>query len=132
MTIESKLDALTAAINNLAAAYAGKHTAVAVPAPVAPVQQPAAPPVALAPAPAMPPPPAFTMPTAASAPTAPAVPFSDAKGLLGYVMESYKTLGPAKGANIQNVLTGLGVANINDVKPEMYPALFAGVEALKQ
>jgi len=133
MTIESKLDALTAAINNLAAAYAGKQQinvpTVAAPAPV---QQPAAPVVALAPAaPAMPPPPVFAMPVAAPAPAAPGAPFTDAKGLLGYVMESYKVMGPAKGAQIQTVLTGLGVANINDIKPEQYAALFAAVEALK-
>jgi hypothetical protein len=46
-------------------------------------------------------------------------------------MSSYKTLGPQKGAQIQNVLTGMGYANINDVKPEHYGQLFAGVEALK-
>jgi len=32
---------------------------------------------------------------------------------------------------IQNVLTGMGYQNINDVKPEHYATLFAGVEALK-
>ena len=132
MTIESKLDALTLAINNLAAAFAGKQSA---PAPVAaapaPVQQPIAPPVATAPAPTMPPPPVFAMPAAPAPAAAPTAPFSDAKGLLSYVMASYTALGAAKGAQIQNVLTSLGVANINDVKPEQYAALFAGVEALK-
>jgi hypothetical protein len=58
-------------------------------------------------------------------------PFSDGKGLIDYVMASYKTLGPQKGAEIQNVLTALGHQNINDVKPEQYGALFQGVEALK-
>ena len=133
MTIEAKLDALTAAINNLAAAYGNKQASAPVihGVPAIPVQQPAAPPVAAAPA--MPPMPVFTMPTAqtAPAPTAPTVPFTDAKGLLGYVMESYKAMGPAKGAGIQGVLTSLGVANINEVKPEQYVAFHAGVEALK-
>jgi hypothetical protein len=46
-------------------------------------------------------------------------------------MSSYKALGPQKGAQIQNVLTTLGYQNINDIKPEHYGALFAGVEALK-
>ena len=138
MTIESKLDALTAAINNLAAAYAGKQSITPAAAAQtahyqpAPVQQPVAPMVALVPAaPAMPPPPVFAMPVAAPTPAAPGAPFTDAKGLLGYVMESYKVMGPAKGAQIQTVLTGLGVANINDIKPEQYAALFAAVEALK-
>jgi hypothetical protein len=46
-------------------------------------------------------------------------------------MASYKALGPQKGAMIQGVLTQLGYANINDVKPEHYGQLFAGIEALK-
>lgn len=46
-------------------------------------------------------------------------------------MGAYKALGPQKGAMIQNVLVGLGYQNINDVKPEHYGALFAGVEQLK-
>ncbi len=78
----------------------------------------------------MPPPPTF-QPVAAPAPVAAAAPFSDPKGLIDYVMSSYKALGAQKGAQIQQVLTGLGYQNINDVKPEHYGALFAGVEALK-
>ena len=46
-------------------------------------------------------------------------------------MNSYKALGPQKGAQIQTVLTSMGYGNINDVKPEHYGALFTGVEALK-
>jgi hypothetical protein len=58
-------------------------------------------------------------------------PFSDGKGLIDYVMTAYKALGATKGAQIQNVLTGMGYQNINDVKPEHYAQLFTGVEALK-
>jgi hypothetical protein len=58
-------------------------------------------------------------------------PFTDGKGLIDYVMGAYKALGPQKGAQIQGVLTGMGYQNINDVKPEHYGQLFAGVEALK-
>jgi hypothetical protein len=81
----------------------------------------------------MPAPPAFmAAPVAAPAPAAFIVaPFTDGKGLIDYVMSAYKALGAAKGANIQGVLTGMGYQNINDVKPEHYAALFAGVEALK-
>lgn len=50
---------------------------------------------------------------------------------MAYVMASYQTLGPAKGAQIQTVLSGLGVQNINDVKPEQYAALYDGIEQLK-
>jgi hypothetical protein len=58
-------------------------------------------------------------------------PITDNKSLIAYVMESYKKLGPVNGAKIQEVLTACGYANINEVKPESYGALFAGVEALK-
>ena len=84
-----------------------------------------------APTPVMPPPPTFSA-VPAPAPTAPAAaPFNDQKSLITYVMGAYSALGPQKGAQIQNVLTSLGCTNINDVKPEQYAALFAGVEALK-
>jgi len=108
---------------------------VAMPAP-APVAMPApAPAPAAMPAPvpapvAMPAPPVF----AAQVPTpaqGSAAPFTDVKGMIDYVMGVYRELGPQKGALIQNVLTGLGYQNINDVTPEHYSALFQGVEQLK-
>lgn len=133
MTIESKLDALTAAINNLAAAYAGKQAA---PIPNAPLQPTitAIPQPAPTPAPVAAPMPGFVMPgaPAAAAPAAPTVPFTDAKGLLGYVMSAYQAMGPAKGAGIQGVMQSIGVANVNDVTPDKYAAFYAGVEQLKQ
>ena len=78
----------------------------------------------------MPAPPMFAaqVPTPA---TAAAAPFTDVKGMIDYVMGVYRELGPQKGAQIQNVLTGLGYQNINDVTPEHYSALFQGVEQLK-
>jgi hypothetical protein len=82
----------------------------------------------------MPAPPAFVTPAPVTAPAPQATggaPFSDGKGLIDYVMGAYKALGAAKGSQIQTVLTGLGYSNINDVKPEHYGQLFAGVEALK-
>jgi hypothetical protein len=145
MSLEQKIEALTAAVVALTAKLESSN--VAAPAPVAPTPAPvvqAAPmpgdkvtismaaPVAAAPvvtAPAMPAPPAFVAPVAAPAPTG--APFSDGKGLIDYVMGAYKALGPQKGALIQGVLTGMGYQNINDVKPEHYGQLFAGVEALK-
>ena len=129
MSIEAKIEALTAAVTALTAVLAGRAapTVAAAPAPVAVVPAPVAAPVA-PPVVAMPAPPTFTAPP----PAAPAAaPFSDAKGLMDYVMSAYKALGPQKGASIQQVLTGLGVSTINEVKPEQYAALFAGVEALK-
>jgi hypothetical protein len=141
MSLELKIEALTAAVVALTAKLESSN--VAAPAPVAPAPAPvvqAAPvlktaeefayigsPVAAAPA--MPAPPSFAAPVAAPAPTG--APFTDGKGLIDYVMGAYKALGPQKGAQIQGVLTGMGYQNINDVKPEHYGQLFAGVEALK-
>jgi len=139
MSLELKIEALTAAVVALTAKLESSN--VAAPAPVAPTPAPvvqaapapvaapvAAAPVA-APAPAMPAPPTFVAAAPAPAPTG--APFSDGKGLIDYVMNAYKALGPQKGAMIQGVLTGMGYQNINDVKPEHYGQLFAGVEALK-
>ena len=134
MSLEAKIEALTTAVVALTAKLGSVN--VSAPAPVAqapaPVAAPApvyAAPVA-APAPAMPAPPTFMAPPVPAA-TVTGAPFSDGKGLIDYVMGAYKALGPQKGAMIQGVLTGLGYQNINDVRPEHYGALFAGVEALK-
>ena len=127
MSLESKIEALTAAVQALTAKLESGNVAPA--APVAPAPAPvvkAAPVVA---APAMPAPPVFVAPVAAPAP-APSM-FTDPKGLIDYVMGAYKALGPQKGASIQGVLVGLGYQNINDVKPEHYGDLFNGIEALK-
>jgi hypothetical protein len=140
MSLESKIEALTAAVIALTAKLESSNVAPAAPvvitsaAPAAPqtlTVQPAPAPVAPpAPVVAMPAPPTFMAPApVAAAPVG--APFSDPKGLITYVMASYTALGPQKGAMIQGVLTGLGYQNINDVKPEHYGQLFAGVEALK-
>lgn len=141
MSIENKLDALTAAITALTAALTTRGPVVAqpvepvgtktvekvAPAPVV-VEAPVAPaPVAAAPA-VMPPPPAFIAPVE---PPKPAIPFSDAKGMIQYVTEAYKAMGAQKGARIQEVITSIGVVNINEVTPNHYEALYAGIEALR-
>jgi hypothetical protein len=138
MSLELKIEALTAAVIALTAKMESGTVTPAAPVVVAPAPVVAAP-VAVAPAPVvtapvMPAPPAFMAPpVVALAPVAVAAgaPFTDGKGLIDYVMSAYKALGAAKGANIQGVLVGMGYQNINDVKPEHYAALFAGVEALK-
>ena len=134
MSLENKIEALTAAVVALTAKFESSNVAPAAPVAPAPAPVVEVAPVVVAPAPvvsapAMPAPPAFVAP--AAAPAATGAPFSDGKGLIDYVMASYKALGAAKGANIQGVLVSLGYQNINDVKPEHYGALFAGVEALK-
>lgn len=98
-------------------------------APVTEVATPA--PATAQPATAMPAAPSFMAPAATPAAAVNAVPFTDGKGLVAYVMDAYKAMGPEKGAGIQNILVGLGYQNINDVKPEHYAALHQAVEALK-
>lgn len=116
---------------------------VAAPLPV--IEPVAAPvPVVATPAPVvqaaaqMPPPPVFTSvvnPLNTTTDTKSmgnvAAPFSDPKGLLAYVIASYNALGAQKGAGIQQVLVANGYQNINDVQPDHYAALYAGIEALK-
>ena len=126
MSIEQAIIDNTAALNRLIAVYSGMSQQPA--APVAPVLNPTTPAVA-----AMPAPPTFTMPPAAAPVAAPTgAPFTDPKGLMDYAMDAYTTMGAAKGAAIQGVLTSLGHANMNDVKPEQYAQFYAGVEALKR
>jgi hypothetical protein len=128
MSLEAKIEDLTKAVHLLVAALGARPTAAPV---AAQAPAPVAAPVAVAPATVMPPPPVFVAPPP-PAPAAPAAaPFSDQKGLIDFVMGAYKALGPQKGAQIQNVLIGMGCTNINDVKPEQYGALFTAVEALK-
>ncbi len=146
MSIEQNIAALTAAVIELTNAIkAGGVTNVpqsvtqgnaimgAGTVGLNPAAQQFAPPPA---APAMPAPPTFAPPAfaapAPAAPVAPSAPFTDGAGLIAYVMGAYKEMGPAKGANIQSVLTSLGYQNINDVKPEHYGNLYQGVEALKK
>jgi hypothetical protein len=133
MSLELKIEALTAAVVALTAKLEAGNVAVAAPvaqaAEPAPVMAPVVAAPVAAPAPAMPAPPTFVAPAPAPAPTG--APFSDGKGLIEYVMASYKALGPQKGAAIQTVLTNLAYTNISDVKPEHYAALYQGVEALK-
>ncbi len=133
MSLELKIEALTAAVVALTAKLESSNVTAA--APVAPVAAPVvvAQPVhaAVSPSNAMPAPPSFVAPSPAPVAAVVGAPFSDGKGLIDYVMSSYKALGPQKGAMIQGVLVNLGYQNINDVKPEHYGQLFAGVEALK-
>ena len=128
MSLESKIEALTAAVSQLTAVMSAGTASVQQPAPVAQAPAVAAP---VAPAPAMPAPPTFAPAPAPVAPAAPAAPFTNPQELMQYVMAAYQTMGPTKGANIQAILTHLGHANINDVKPEQYGQLYSMVEQLK-
>ena len=134
MSIEQKISELTAAVTALTAALvqrAGGAGAPIVQQAAAPVAQQFAAPQPPAAQQQMPALPTFAPAPAAAAPVQGA-PFTDGQGLIAYVMGAYKEMGATKGAGIQGVLTQLGYQNINDVKPELYGALYQGVEALKR
>lgn len=135
--IQSLVDALPHEAKEAIAAAVQVETPKPVPTPTAPVTVTPTPPAPVAPAPAaaspsniMPPPPVFA-PVQNVAPAPTVVPFTDGKGLIDYVMTVYKRIGAARGQEIQNVLTAMGCPNINDVTPDKYAALYAGIEAIK-
>ena len=127
MSLEVKIEALTASVNQLIAVMSSAQQS----APAAPVVQ--APPVAapVAPAPVAAAMPALPTFAPAPAPAAPAAPFSTPQGVMEYTMGAYKAMGPEKGNKIQGILQGMGVANLNDLKPEQYGPFYQAVEALK-
>lgn len=153
MSLEAKIEALTNAVLNLSATLNARQVldtkpVSESPTPVAqnhaqttPVNQPTPQPAPIsslsqpvaAPAAAMPPPPSFAPPQPApvAAPQQTGAPFNDIKGLIAYAMETYKAIGPQKGAGIQNILQGLGYSNINSVTPEHFGQFYAAVEGLK-
>lgn len=126
MSLEVKIEALTASVNQLIAVMSAAQQS----APAAPVVQ--APQVAAPAMPAMPALPTFAPAPApvAAAPVA-GVPFTNAQGVMEYTMGAYKAMGPEKGNKIQGILQGMGVANLNDLKPEQYGPFYQAVEALK-
>jgi hypothetical protein len=132
MSLESKIEALTQAVTALTAQLQAGNGNAHVPAPQVQAPVPVAAPAQSAPQ--MPAPPTFAAPAPVAAPVAPAltgVPFSDTQGLIQYVMSAYQSMGPEKGAKIGGLLQSIGCANINDVKPEQFGQLYAGIEQLK-
>lgn len=127
MSLELKIEALTASVNQLIAVMSATQQS----APAVPVVQ--APPVAapVAAAPVMPALPTFApAPAPAPSPLMPA-PFNNAQGVMGYTMGAYKAMGPEKGNKIQGILQSMGVQNLNDLKPEQYASFYQAVEQLK-
>ena len=57
-------------------------------------------------------------------------PITDGKSLIDFVMSRYKELGAEKGAQIQGVLTDMGLQNVNEVRATEYAEFYAKVMAL--
>ena len=128
MSLESKIDKLTATIEQLIAAM--ESSSVAKPKATKKVAE--APKAEPTPEPVAEPTPEPVVEAASEpAPVQSDAPFSDAQGLTTYVMARYKALGAEKGAQIQTVLSQLGYNNINDVKAEHYGDLYKGCEAIQ-
>jgi hypothetical protein len=140
MSLEVKIEALTASVNQLIAVMSSaQQSAPAAPVVQTPLVSAPTVPVSVTPtnhvqsqpmAPAMPALPTFA-PAPAPVPTAPAAPFSTPQAVMEYTMGAYKAMGPEKGNKIQGILQGMGVANLNDLKPEQYGPFYQAVEALK-
>ena len=130
--IQSLVDSLSSAEKQAVAGAAKVPQVTALAASCLSTNVPESPP---APAPVvvtMPSPPTFAPPPAV-APVEPplvAAPFYDIRGLTQYVMTAYTELGAQKGARIQEVLISLGCQRIDEVTPEQYAQLYAGVEQL--
>jgi hypothetical protein len=127
MSIENSLASIAKSLEIIANQMTKVTTVPAEHAPVTvPVTPTPAPVVAPTPAPTPTPEPVATVTVSDVN-----APFSDSKGMIQYVMDAYKALGATKGAKIQEVLQTLGHRNINEVRPDQYAALYAGIEGLK-
>jgi hypothetical protein len=137
-TIEQNLTSIAASLQSLVQLLQNQKAHVEpAPAPVAPVSPAPAPsapvvaPVVVAPVPAAPAPePVVVAPAPAAPAAAPGVPATIGE-LLTYVMNTYKTLGPDKGAGIQAIIQACGVSNINEINPSHFGYVFEQVERLK-
>lgn len=141
MSLDATLSSIEKSLSRIAAALESRSTVAPVAAPVqsAPVYA-SVPQVApiLAPVqhphPVQQPQPAPVF--AAPAPVATNNPFGkDEQGneqnLNSYAMSAYRTMGPIKGARIQQVLGELGRGNLNELQPDQYAQFVAKVEELK-
>lgn len=139
MSLEAKIEALTASVNQLTAVMSAAQQS----APSHPVTQPqvvnqapapvAAPvtPAPVAAAPTMPALPTFAPAPAPVAAPVIAAPFQNPQQVMEYTMGAYKAMGPEKGNKIQGILQSMGVQNLNDLKPEQYVQFYQAVEQLK-
>ena len=142
MSIENNLTSIAESLHKIADCLASMSGAPAMPqvAPQAPQAVPQAP-VPMPQVPQMPPVPQAPsaqvlpmpgMPQAPQVPQAgyPPSPLSNPADVMNYCVQKWKVLGPAKGAEMQAILTALGHANLNTLRPEQYAEFYAKTEAL--
>lgn len=129
------LNANTEATNALRAQMAQPHPGTLGQA--APVQQPIQQQPMIQQAPVqqqMPAAPTFGMPVQQQpvpAQQAAVAPFTTQQDLFTYTTAAYQAMGAEKGQRIMQILSGLGIQNLNDLKPEQYGTFYQHVEALK-
>ncbi len=128
------LDKLPDAVKAEVAHAVNQVTPVAAPAPVVAAKKPVEveiPVLVPAKVEAAPIPAVVITPVVISAAPVATCPITNGKELMDFVMSAFKSMGPEKGARIQEVLQSIGCAAINEVRPDQYAALYAGIEALK-
>ena len=142
MSFDNTIAALISAINANTEATNALRAQMAQPHPgtlgqAAPVQQPIQQQPMIQQAPVqqqMPAAPTFGMPVQQQpvpAQQAAVAPFTTQQDLFTYTTAAYQAMGAEKGQRIMQVLTGLGISNLNELKPEQYGAFYQHVEALK-
>jgi len=136
MSFDNTIAALISAINANTEATNALRAQIAQPHPgtlgqAAPVQQP----IQQAPVQQqMPAAPTFGMPVQQQpvpAQQAAVAPFTTQQDLFTYTTAAYQAMGAEKGQRIMQILSGLGIQNLNDLKPEQYGTFYQHVEALK-
>jgi len=142
MSFDNTIAALISAINANTEATNALRAQMAQPHPgtlgqAAPVQQPIQQQPMIQQAPVqqqMPAAPTFGMPVQQQpvpAQQAAVAPFTTQQDLFTYTTAAYQAMGAEKGQRIMQILSGLGIQNLNDLKPEQYGTFYQHVEALK-
>ena len=130
MSIENTLESIAASLHKIADFLTSPQAAAPTQAPV-PVPQASAPSAQVVPMPGLPPQAPVPAPVPQAQPQAyPASPLNTPDDVQAYCAHKFKTGGPNKGAEMQAVLTGLGHANLNTLRPDQYAEFYAKIEAI--
>ena len=139
MSLEAKIETLTAAVMALTAALQAAPVAAA---PSYPAQAPAAPaqpvyqaPVAAATIAPTPPMPAQPFPPAAQAPAPAGLPFTDNVSAAAWATDAWQKAAAVNQdvamAKFGAMMQALGAADFNHLTPDKFPLLFQSIQAIK-